>query len=357
MMKNLIIAICIILCNQVLLKSQNCLNFDSKDYVYIGDACNLEKSDFTVEAWIYVNNNSSPHKIINKGGTQSGTPKNAGYFLRTSAPWVGKNSIEFTIAGSKGKFVSVISNTLKIKQWIHVAGVRKGKELKLFIDGKLVDTQNTDTVYDTNTNVPLTIGALNRVNGRPIGEFMNGKIDEVRIWNVARTQKEINSNKDCAITSSKKGLVAVYNLDASTGNIVLDKSGNDNNGVLKSTPIREVSEVAPECKKIEQGLEKAIKVKSKSVSIKIWDDAKEDGDIVSVFLNGIRIKKELTVKKQEQVILIELNEGENIFKLLAHNEGSSSPNTAAILVDDGENEYQITLSCKKDEFAILKIKY
>lgn len=357
MMKNLIIAICIIFCNQVLLKSQNCLNFDSKDYVYIGDACNLEKSDFTVEAWIYVNNNSSPHKIINKGCTQAGTPKNAGYCLRTSAPWVGKNSIEFTIAGSKGKSVAVISNTLELKRWIHVAGVRKGKELKLFIDGELVGTKNTDVVYNTNTNIPLAIGALNRGNGRRIGEFMNGKIDEVRIWNVARTEKEINDNKDCAITSSKRGLLAVYNLDTSTGDIALDKSGNDNNGVLKNTPTWEVSEVALECEKIEQDLEKTIKVKSKSVSITIWDDAKEDGDIVSVFLNDIRIKKEFTVKKQKEVMLIELNEGENIFKLLAHNEGSSSPNTAAILVDDGVNEYQATLSSKKDEFAILKIQY
>ncbi len=99
----------------------------------------------------------------------------------------------------------------------------------------------------------------------------------------------------------------------------------------------------------------AIKVKSKTVTIKMWDDQKEDGDIVSVFLNDARIKKEIAVKKNEHIFTIELKEGVNIFKLLAHNEGDNPPNTAAILIDDGTDEYQRVLSSKKGEFAELKI--
>ncbi len=99
----------------------------------------------------------------------------------------------------------------------------------------------------------------------------------------------------------------------------------------------------------------AIKVKSKTVTVKMWDDQKEDGDIVSVFLNDARIKKEIAVKKNEHIFTIELKEGVNIFKLLAHNEGDNPPNTAAILIDDGTDEYQRVLSSKKGEFAELKI--
>ncbi len=98
-----------------------------------------------------------------------------------------------------------------------------------------------------------------------------------------------------------------------------------------------------------------IKVKSKTVTIKIWDEAREDGDIVSVFLNDARIKKEITVSKTEYVFTLELNSGVNLFKLFAHNEGENSPNTAAILIDDGINEYKTSLSSKKDEFAELQI--
>lgn len=99
----------------------------------------------------------------------------------------------------------------------------------------------------------------------------------------------------------------------------------------------------------------AIKVKSKTVTVKIWDDAKEDGDIVSVYLNDARLKKEMKVSTQEHIFTLELKKGINTFKLLAHNEGASPPNTAAILIDDGEKEYQRVLSSKKDEYAILNI--
>ncbi len=99
----------------------------------------------------------------------------------------------------------------------------------------------------------------------------------------------------------------------------------------------------------------AVKVNSKTVTVKMWDDAAEDGDIVSVFLNDVRIKKEITVKKNEHIFTIELKEGVNTFKLLAHNEGKNPPNTAAILIDDGVNEHQRILSSKKGDFAELTI--
>jgi len=98
-----------------------------------------------------------------------------------------------------------------------------------------------------------------------------------------------------------------------------------------------------------------IEVGSKTVTVKIWDNAHEDGDIVSVFLNDARIKKEITVKKMEYVFTLDLKAGVNIFKLLAHNEGTSSPNTAAILIDDGQNEHQRVLSSNKGDYAELKI--
>ncbi len=116
----------------------------------------------------------------------------------------------------------------------------------------------------------------------------------------------------------------------------------------------EISYIANE--KVEEETPKnAVKVKSKTVTVKIWDDQQEDGDIVSVFLNDARIKNEISVKKSEHIFTIELKEGVNTFKLLAHNEGKNPPNTAAILIDDGNEEYKRVLSSKKDEFAELKI--
>ena len=70
---------------------------------------------------------------------------------------------------------------------------------------------------------------------------------------------------------------------------------------------------------------------------------------------GVKLVKEIMVKKTEYIFTLELKEGVNTFKLLAHNEGKTPPNTAAILIDDGKKEYKRVLSSKKDEFAELKI--
>ena len=64
------------------------------------------------------------------------------------------------------------------------------------------------------------------------GRFWNGKVDEVRIWNVARTDAEIQSNMSIELTGSEAGLVAYYPMNEGTGIVVEDMSSNSNNGQM-----------------------------------------------------------------------------------------------------------------------------
>jgi len=59
-------------------------------------------------------------------------------------------------------------------------------------------------------------------------------MDEVRIWNVARTQAEIQANMHTAIPATSSGLLAYYKLDETTGTTALDASGNENTGSLEN---------------------------------------------------------------------------------------------------------------------------
>jgi hypothetical protein len=66
-------------------------------------------------------------------------------------------------------------------------------------------------------------------------------MDEVRIWNVARTQSEIQSNMNTELTGTESGLVAYYpfNQGIAAGNNtaisnVIDKTPNARNGVLNN---------------------------------------------------------------------------------------------------------------------------
>ncbi len=73
--------------------------------------------------------------------------------------------------------------------------------------------------------------------------------------------------------------------------------------------------------------------------IKLWDNADEDGDIVSVYLNSVWIYESLTLKNAGDSIcwpVSILNPGANDLVVFAINEGTSGPNTVAIAIDDVE---------------------
>jgi hypothetical protein len=74
------------------------------------------------------------------------------------------------------------------------------------------------------------------------------------------------------------------------------------------------------------------------ITIKLWDNGKEDGDIITLRLNGKVALDKFEVKKEAHEIIIPLMEKENIIELYAENVGSIPPNTAAIAVISGGKE-------------------
>lgn len=247
MKKNNLILTLLIVSSFAMAQTDNCLNFDGvDDYVFIGNKNDLGTSDFTIESWIFIENTSGDgNKIINKGLTSVGTPSNAGYALRASK--TGADEIEFQIGNMDGSTKRVIYHGITSNEWHHVAGVRSKHKLYLYLDGVLAAQDSTETIYNVDTDIPLVIGAIHKGGLSTINEFMDGKIDEVRIWNIARSESEIVDNKDCAIISPEPNLLAAYNLNENTLTTTYDSSGNSNNGNLIEGPILTSSPVAPTC--------------------------------------------------------------------------------------------------------------
>jgi len=84
---------------------------------------------------------------------------------------------------------------------------------------------------------------------------------------------------------------------------------------------------------------------SENITVKIWDHGRQDGDIVSIFLNGISVvsKYYLTYYKKEFDVKLNPNKSNDLF-LYAHNLGDSPPNTVSVEISDGTKSENIILN-------------
>lgn len=89
-------------------------------------------------------------------------------------------------------------------QWYHVAFVQTGSSMETFVNGVSLGVQSITS--SSQTNLPLMMGS----NGT--GEYFKGTLDEIRIWNVARTPAQIQANMNSDV-AQQSGLVAYYRFD------------------------------------------------------------------------------------------------------------------------------------------------
>lgn len=97
--------------------------------------------------------------------------------------------------------------------WAHYAVTYDGNMVRFYINGQLVvqDTRALDTQVTTQNYL-----------ARWLDSYMDGQIDEVRIWNVARTQSQIDTWRNQLIDrcNPPAGLVAYYDFEEGTGNVI-----------------------------------------------------------------------------------------------------------------------------------------
>ncbi|MDC0584782.1 T9SS type A sorting domain-containing protein [Bacteroidales bacterium] len=202
------------------------LDFDGiDDYVDGGNNASVQISgtNITLEAWINVSSfeaNSYEGSIIDKHNSSS-----QGYGLRCG----GSGILSFNFGnGSSWNEITSPASSLSENTWHHIVGVYDGGTQSLYIDGELVASNNLSTsiVDAPTTNLRLGSGAEYPTR------LLTGQIDEVRIWNVARTPEQIRENMMTVLTGDETGLQLYYRFDQQAGTILYDVSANGNNGTL-----------------------------------------------------------------------------------------------------------------------------
>jgi len=185
------------------------LDFDGiNDFVNCGTSLNSvinPLNTITVEAWVKPTTNTGLGVII--GNYANSNQSSMQFLLRRD-----NNNYAFWISGNPGVFKVVnATNAVTINTWQHVAGVWNGSDLKIYVNGILMGTTTgvTESTFASTTNTVM-IGNNQAGTG---AERFTGSIDEVRIWNSAKTIEEINGSKNCELQGSQSGLIAYYNFN------------------------------------------------------------------------------------------------------------------------------------------------
>jgi hypothetical protein len=96
---------------------------------------------------------------------------------------------------------------------------------------------------------------------------------------------------------------------------------------------------------------------SRQLTLAIWDDAVEDGDSISININGKWIAKGFPVKIKPQTITITLDPGPNTITFVGDNLGTIPPNTSILEIIDGKRRKSFNLSTFIGEDNLVKIFY
>lgn len=224
------------------------LRFDgSDDYVSYGTNIAFNSSDFTIAGWFNLTGDAGggdgdapifSQRIDNTG---SGQPT-VNLFVRNS-----NDRLQAQIRDNIGAVIDLTGGTpINQRQWYHGVMVKTASSLTLYVngvsDGSVSHTLSGD--FDAN--------ATHRYIGRHIysggeGGYLNGFIDEVRVYNRALSATEIwnlyqagsGANVNSADSQSdalERGLAGYWKLDDGSGTSATDASTNANDGTLTNGP-------------------------------------------------------------------------------------------------------------------------
>lgn len=125
--------------------------------------------------------------------------------------------------------------------WYHVAYVVTPYGCTVFVDGQALNYIDYSNLSDT----PILYGANNQlsIGSTGGGNMMNGLIDEVRIWDIARSQSDIQATMNTELSGTEPGLRAYWRFNEGLGLTTADNSGHGLTGTLNGAVNWSVSTV------------------------------------------------------------------------------------------------------------------
>ncbi|MDA3885437.1 MAG: FG-GAP-like repeat-containing protein [Candidatus Delongbacteria bacterium] len=250
------------------LHANTCLDFDGvDDYVEVPHDASLNlTTSMTFEYWVNFNQVDRTTDgfdwqcFIGKDSFESAF----GLMLCTDGP---VKSLRFYHSGCSIPYSDYQWNDVQPQTWYHVAITYDGSQTKHYINGQVMDSTAVTGAFTQNSN-KLNIGMSESGTTYPV----DGKMDEVRLWNIPLTQSDLQANMYNSLTGSETGLVAYYKFEEGSGTIAGDSAGS-NDGILINMEDEDwvnsiypiVVDFTPEDNSVNVGLENDLAIKFDAV--------------------------------------------------------------------------------------------
>jgi hypothetical protein len=150
------------------------------------DILNLS-NELSISCWIYLNEYVHNQNLVSKGTTSCLSP-HIQYSLKMGSPHIDKAEIQLSINGINNTITT--SSIIPLKKWILITGTYDGNKMKIYINENEDTFKNVSggiTQYPTKVNFGRWAPGINCNNP----QYLNGALDDIRIYNRALTQGEI----------------------------------------------------------------------------------------------------------------------------------------------------------------------
>lgn len=219
------------------------LEFDGEDdYIRAIETITVQ-SGLTLAAW--VNYSGDSFGIISS--YNAGDFPNSSYGLDISGNWCGeppKRLVLLVGTGQAGDRRVLVSDVgIPENQWHHVAATWQPGSMHLYIDGvqhdgSLFGPNCSSSVAPTTINPqtsPVLIGAEYRGADWTTYRYINGKVDEVAVFDRSLPAEEIADLMRFGVTIDSN-LIAYWTFDEGDGQVAHDLSSHNNSACLGSDP-------------------------------------------------------------------------------------------------------------------------
>ncbi len=190
----------------------------SDNLIKIPDSPSLDLSVAgTISCWVYLNNYNRYGELLDKGNK-----KNAWKYTAYSLHFNNWNSkiASFTIHGEYSSLTQTLKTSdLELKKWHNITATFDSSYLKIYLDGELSSVAENKTGVLRNSPGALIIGG--RCEESPYYS-LDGKVDEVVIWNRALSVNEVKS----IFEGDKIGHTGIFSLNEGSGTEITDYMGN-----------------------------------------------------------------------------------------------------------------------------------